>query len=357
MSASEDGSRTTHPGSVQISLGGVGRNIAHAAQVLIDALWEPSAGPPKREVQTIAPICADSTGDFLKGAWGSQTSFLRTDGLFVPPSSGRHQTPAASLTLTADGDLHSGIINTSLMEDAFTPTQVTDAYARAPRATHVAFDCNLSVQGINSVLTEASRRNAFLLCEPTSLPKASRIVHGLHQAGFLGKRHVLGAITPNVIELHEIARAMLELVPQASSLSKEEEEQISAMLSLELLDEHTTRAALVVARMLGPVFLTLGHRGVLSIVPPSPSHADWLIVHATPPVSGKVDVVNTTGAGDTLAGALLALAHLAARKNPAYTDPQELWRSPLINSILANVQTAALKTLASHQAVGDLASM
>ncbi len=348
--------RTTYPGSVRISLGGVGRNLAEAATRIVDSLTNPASGA----VKMVAPIAADSSADFLKGAWKTRTSLMRTDGLFTP-SRAQQQTPAASLTLDQNGDLENGIINTGLVDTAFDDGIVDTAF-RSSSATHVAIDCNVSVEGITSILGHAARRDAFVLCEPTSLPKCSRLVEALQQTGHLGQRQVLGAITPNAIELLEIYHAIVRTAPNAVDPSRVHEQYKLALLEvrqLAVLDRETAEAALATAYALGPVFLTLGKDGLLTIVPPSAQdgHDTFHIVHTPSPAKGAATIVNTTGAGDTLAGALLAFAYLASAQQGRSVAAQDLWRSPMSNAIYQHVQTAALRTLASEDAVGDLLSL
>ncbi|KDN53339.1 hypothetical protein K437DRAFT_253033 [Tilletiaria anomala UBC 951] len=364
--------KTTAAGSVRLSLGGVGRNMAQAAQGVIQNM--PHTGG---EVQLVAPLADDSTGHYVRTVWEGDTNALRLDGLFSLRQ-GRCQTPTASLLLRQDGDLQQGIVDTSLLEGAFT-SQIVERFMASNPST-IGFDSNMCIDAMAHVLTASAQADAFVLCEPTSVAKSSRVVHALHHAGFLGKRHVLGGVTPNVLELMEMHDAAQELLLaqqqqlQLLRLGAVEKQIAAGLVASSLLpDTRSAEAALSVARLLGPLFLTLGPRGVLAVVPRStPLEGAVEITHVPPPtILAPSSIVNTTGAGDTFAGALLALVHLQFSGrgvgNESRRPRQHLLKNWLsshgsagpsaVHDLLCAAQFAALATLQSHGAVGNMCAL
>lgn len=96
---------TTTPGSISISAGGVGRNIAHAAQNLA----------PPGEVMLVSPVgthteLVDPLGQLL--ALALQDAGLRADGLVPTPG----RTAACSLVLE-NGDLTGGVADFAIAEE------------------------------------------------------------------------------------------------------------------------------------------------------------------------------------------------------------------------------------------------
>jgi pseudouridine-5'-phosphate glycosidase/pseudouridine kinase len=123
---------TTTPGTIQLTPGGVARNIAEAAQNLL----------PAHEVLLVSPVGTqegtqgevDTLGYILKHALGA--AGLRTDGLV--PLQGA--TPACALLL-AGGDLVGGVADMGLVEtlDAATVRStggvLTDKFNRSTPAS------------------------------------------------------------------------------------------------------------------------------------------------------------------------------------------------------------------------------
>jgi pseudouridine-5'-phosphate glycosidase/pseudouridine kinase len=97
---------TTTPGTISITPGGVGRNIAEAAQNLL----------PPHAVQLVAPVGTATEGGPVDPlgyllTHSLESTGLRTDGLL--PLEGA--TPACSLLL-AGGDLVGGVADMSIVE-------------------------------------------------------------------------------------------------------------------------------------------------------------------------------------------------------------------------------------------------
>jgi len=114
--------RTTTPGSIILTPGGVGRNIAEAAQALL----------PDHTVQLVSPIGSSSSSSGEGGeeeidGFGKvlisemDAAGMRTDGL-IPCSKGR--TAGCTLSLGMEGDLNDGVADMGIVEE-LTPEVVS----------------------------------------------------------------------------------------------------------------------------------------------------------------------------------------------------------------------------------------
>lgn len=105
--------RSTTPGIIFISPGGVGRNIAEAAQNLLptgSVLLISAIGSQSRSLGACEP---DGFGKLLRTEM--ERSGLRTDGLFCGPDEDV-STAACCLTLDKDGDLVNGVADMGIVE-------------------------------------------------------------------------------------------------------------------------------------------------------------------------------------------------------------------------------------------------
>ncbi|WVQ94451.1 hypothetical protein IAU59_001530 [Kwoniella sp. CBS 9459] len=201
--------RTTTPGSVFVSPGGVGRNIAEAAQNLLppntvqmisafgsasgvssstdrsatlngaisdssaDGTILRSGAAPADVVQTSRSVGEpDAFGKLLMLEFAS--AGLRTDGLIG--TDGR-STAVCSLTLERDGDLVAGVADMGIVE-----TLTGDAVEKAIR-THkpelVVIDTNMLEGVIGTLLRTCQELSIPTFCDPTSTPKLPRILPSL----------------------------------------------------------------------------------------------------------------------------------------------------------------------------------
>ncbi|WVF66842.1 hypothetical protein IAT40_001584 [Kwoniella sp. CBS 6097] len=183
--------RTTTPGSVFVSPGGVGRNIAEAAQNLlpphtvqmISAYGSTSISlPPQAQaasgnrdrltVRGGEMREPDAFGKLLMLEFAS--AGLRTDGLIG--TEGR-STAVCSLTLERDGDLVAGVADMGIVE-TLTGDMVEEAI-RKYKPEMVAFDTNLLEGVIGTLLRTCQELNIPTFCDPTSTPKLPRILPSL----------------------------------------------------------------------------------------------------------------------------------------------------------------------------------
>ena len=108
---------STTPGHVELTLGGVGRNIAEASHRVMAAKY------PELSSVLIAPIGRDAFGDLLLSKL--QADEMRTDGL----SRTDDRTAVCNMILDGNGALVGGVADMGITE-AFTGDQVGNVYRR-----------------------------------------------------------------------------------------------------------------------------------------------------------------------------------------------------------------------------------
>ena len=184
---------TTSPGSVALTLGGVGRNVAEAATRL---------SADRNDVQLVAAVASDALGALVRQKLGA--SGMRTDGLIDIGEGGR--TPTCSIVLDQGGQLVGGVADMNgadLTDVARLRRSIGDA---APRL--IVFDGNVS-RGVMDVLLSSGVPSASAfpgltdlaaLFECTSDSKATAILPAF-AAG-----QTVSYATPNIHEL----RAMFD---------------------------------------------------------------------------------------------------------------------------------------------------
>lgn len=305
-STAQDHPGSTSPGSVQLTAGGVGRNLARAAQALL----------PDSAVRLVSPVGTDALAAVLKSEMADGA--LRTDGLL--PREGR--TASCVLFLTA-GELSRGVADMAIVETL----SASDIAASLPPSPElVVFDLNLSSASIAALLKECAERGLRTFCDPTSVAKTPRLLPGLLNGG-------LTHFAPNLAELdalHVALEPALDDTPageasweavNALNLGAEFRSAVEARFrSVEWVNQSGAIRKLVgLSPFVDNVWLKAGAGGVLSLrfqdkrdakgvsqrIEHGKHRGQWLNIrhYPAPVVEG---VLNTTGAGDTLAGSLIA---------------------------------------------------
>nr|XP_018264482.1 uncharacterized protein I303_02649 [Kwoniella dejecticola CBS 10117]OBR86640.1 hypothetical protein I303_02649 [Kwoniella dejecticola CBS 10117] len=311
--------RTTTPGTVFVSPGGVGRNIAEAAQNLL-----PSHTP-------------DSFGKLLMLELAA--SGLRTDGLIG--KNGR-STAVCSLTLEKNGDLVAGVADMGIVE-TLDPSKV-ESIIRDQQPKLIVFDCNLTEEVIGVVLRVSQELKIPTMCDPTSLPKIPRLSSALIPLlpPTPKSSRPLTHISPNILELDHLYQ---KLVLDNNS---DEVEQISweyiNSLALDstwrnLIDNFTQKEARgwmkeqgIIPKMIKLLpfvesfWLKVSSRGLIHFALSHDSHEDpgsrnnsvsyrlggihqgksLVLTHYPSPDIDQEEIISTTGAGDTLVGGIVA---------------------------------------------------
>ncbi|OCF58148.1 hypothetical protein L486_04178 [Kwoniella mangroviensis CBS 10435] len=314
--------RTTTPGTVFVSPGGVGRNIAEAAQNLLPDHAEP-----------------DSFGKLLM--LELTAAGLRTDGLIG--RSGK-STAVCSLTLEKNGDLVAGVADMGIVE-TLSPVTVEDIIRkRSPRM--VVFDCNLTEEVVRAILKTCTQLNIPTFCDPTSLPKIPRLTSSLLSVLPASPTHSrpLTNISPNILELDHLYNLVGTLSERSEEIESRSWEYINSLNLgyewrgkvdnwLSKPDRQWIKEQGIIPKMIrllpfiSSFWLKVSSKGLIHLELASsptrvtPHSGDGIVYnidskihqgkylvfkHYLPPDIAQDEIVSTTGAGDTLVGGLVA---------------------------------------------------
>ncbi|WAQ82734.1 hypothetical protein PtA15_3A98 [Puccinia triticina] len=380
--------RSTSPGSVKMSLGGVALNIARTSHRL-----------GVKDVMLVSQLATDcSFANYL-------LSHLRSIGL---RSDGIHRNRHAStgivnMFLDHNGDLLGGVADLKSIEDL--DYQLISNLVRNRKPKVVCFDANLSSDGIFRLLQTCHEADSIITAfEPTSVSKSTRIMKslvGLYRS--TDGRKKLTMMFPNLQELKEIHETGI------LNSCVEELESVEYFKSLQALqaDERflervrktspgwvTQSGTLQIAMKLLPFvdFLVIknGADGLVLVAtnvqssnhhlfPSAPSlqqrqeqhtragHHPWIFNQAhtlcfkyfpahrsvtpaenhdasQPIVPGNQGIVNVTGAGDSLCATILSAVAL---HEPTHTRLTFDW-----DEVIESAQRMAVQTLCTDQSVG-----
>ena len=307
------------PGRVTLAPGGVGRNLASTAAVLLKTT-------PHHSVSLISAVGDDALGRALTGSLAASGLDPGACVVRVVPGTA---TPAVVSVLDGRGEVAASVADFEggggegggALAAAFGMESAAAAAleaARVSRSTLVALDGNLApaaLAAVSSGLAAASFGRAPDLFEPVSVAKAGRAIAA-------GVR--VGLATPNAAELGAMAAAVRARdernggevearrpSPPPSSLPLAVAASVSALApdALAVLAGRWARGLVVTLGGAGAVFLTCEDGGkALPLgphAPPPPPALGHLRACFVPAVSG-VAVISAVGAGDALAGGVLA---------------------------------------------------
>ncbi|SPO20594.1 uncharacterized protein UTRI_00070 [Ustilago trichophora] len=303
-------------------------------------------------VKLISPHGNDDFGLLLRT--GMQQAGMRTDGLFIPANA-EERTAVCSLMLDDSGDLISGVADMDIGQAALYPPSQGDLAAlveeEAPQV--IVFDGNIGVCQAGELLTACEayntteRKKILTLFEPTSVTKSTIILsHFAKSTKSNSKRQPITFATPNAVELQQIYATSVDF--GLLSPSTQSPTALTSNIPSNIIEPSTlTKAqALVEAGIFSNLLLKVGRHGVVTI--------DATRVHHHPIPAGQVEVVNTTGCGDSFAGAFTAtLSHLLSQNDAATVDEHTAEWYGMISAAVEVGQLAARKTLASTKAVGE----
>lgn len=236
--------RTSNPGSVSRTPGGVGRNIAEAIARL------------GGRVHLVAAVGSDQAGRDLLARTAEAGVYV--DQVVTGPQG----TGSYLAVLDADGELVIGVSDLAAT-DALALPAVAKAQELIARAEVVVIDGNIPAGVAAWVLAVASSGGARVVLEPVSVAKAGRL------APLVRSEHPVFAITPNLDELAALIGSSVPDEPDAIA----------------------TAAASLHDRGVQHVWVSRGSHGSLLISPES----DPLVIKPVP-----AEVVDVTGAGDAL---------------------------------------------------------
>ncbi|WWD08798.1 hypothetical protein V865_006911 [Kwoniella europaea PYCC6329] len=355
--------RTTTPGTVFVSPGGVGRNIAEAAQNLLPdhAVQLISAfGTNRAFIPTshhhhtqgvsnegLSDSCsvqseleeADSFGKLLM--LELTAAGLRTDGLIG--ESGK-STAVCSLTLEKNGDLVAGVADMGIVE-TLSPLTIEDTI-RTRSPSMVVFDCNLTEEVVRAILKTCGQLNIPTFCDPTSLPKIPRLTASLLSllpASPTDSRPLTN-ISPNILELDHLYNLVGTLSEKSEEIESRSWEYINSLnLGYEwrgkvdnwlskpdrqwIKDQGIIPKMIRLLPFISSFWLKVSSKGLILLELASsptritPHSGDGIVYnidskihrgkylvlkHYLPPDIAQDEIVSTTGAGDTLVGGLVA---------------------------------------------------
>ncbi|SJL05436.1 uncharacterized protein ARMOST_08803 [Armillaria ostoyae] len=186
---------STVPGSVDMTLGGVARNIAEASHRVIR---DPNS------TLLLSPIGNDAFGRLLEDE--TRSMGMRSDGLVKT----NLKTSVCNMFVDAEGHLLTGVADMGITE-AFDETTVLE-HLRKHKPAIVAFDGNLSPATIGSVVQFCYSEGIKTFFEPTSITKSTAILPSI-QERLTRMDPAVSPITfasPNLLELAQIYRVARE---------------------------------------------------------------------------------------------------------------------------------------------------
>ncbi|CDZ98312.1 Predicted carbohydrate kinase, contains PfkB domain [Phaffia rhodozyma] len=361
-------SQTTLPGSIRLSPGGVALNIALAASKL---------SPRAEDILLLAPTGSDAAGRVLRAEL--EVLGMRQEGLISLKDDTVGVTPVCGLLLDSEGGLEGGVADMKLVEH-WTGEQIIRG-VEEHQPSLVAFDGNLHSDAIASLAHHCFERSIRTFFEPTSSAKSLRVLDTFERARSIGSEVEVSFFSPNLLELEkwhaEATKRRLihgEFWSRRSSeyqIGKEWTSAVDAWL-VGLKIDWAQKAKEIIGLLVdtSPFFpnqiLKLGPLGVLSCrVHPSNNFSNpvasiphqlvyqanersrtiRLMYHAPQSLSAG-SVISTTGAGDSMVGALVA--QLITR--PIWEPMDDVrWES-----MIETGQIAARASLKSASAVGEL---
>ncbi|GAA5835197.1 hypothetical protein JCM11251_006641 [Rhodosporidiobolus azoricus] len=376
---------TTSPGSVSLTLGGVAGNVAGAAHSLLSG----------EDVLLIAPIGKDLLGEVAKG--GLRQRGMRSDGLIeVTPGEGvESRSATCGILMDEKGELVGGVADMAITAaldgekvlllypqfyDSIVLTAISEQVVnriKAAKPRLVCFDANLSQAGMADVLKYCEKEGIATFFEPTSNAKSLSLLKALQSPALASllplEKSPVSLSAPNTYELahlfDHVAFAEHEAFsyPDWLSAITVRADDLALRLPKWVVEEGVAVQAVRLLPIFNTLFVKSGERGVLVVqrVSGVEAVAAWkkeakrkgTVVALSGATSSEAIVLrhypalpleeahqgNVTGAGDNLAGAVIAA--VVRGWNPA--SPRDLDR------IVDLAQRAAIGALKSKEAVGD----
>lgn len=305
----------------------MGRNVAEAAQRLV---------PNGLRVDLVSPVGQDMLGTIVRTEL--QRSNMHDTSLI--PCDGR--TASVSLHLNECGDLVTGVADMS--EANLSADNVRRVLSRIDKRVHpklvVAFDANISQEAMQVLLQ--SGENSISIFEPTSIAKCTKII-----AAVLETKQVLHVATPNRVELGAMYQEARRY--NVRNTLGPTQRHLSESMKCSPTDEGFLEQAQSLATLFqGTLLIKQGRHGVTRATYNAISKTVFFEHYEAHPIEEGA-LVNTTGAGDTFAGAVTAsFGSLMDRSSSPRTllHDDHAWKS-----IIDVAQAAAVLTLKTSEAV------
>lgn len=360
----------SNPGSLRCSVGGVGHNVALAGHY--------SVGAGKSRL--ISAIGADLPGKAVLEQLTEKGQDI--SGVCVDENT---KTAQYSAILHKDGLLAVAVADMGAFEQ-IEASKIAQQVVRAQPST-IVLDCNFPPATINEILAAKLPQKPAVVIEPTSVHKLARVaeLNSAYLRAF--PKNTISMITPTVSELETIhssfSRRELfddydEWFPVLDSLgifSQFREKLVAKSAKCpvlaSILQSGVLQQSFQILPYIPTILVKLGSDGVLLVRLSTDVEAEtdsekfgpkWRfrssgntvngkkmgVVVAYFPVPKKVDVVNVTGAGDTLLGTLSGDLSRANWLTDASVPDSQMWL------LIYRAQQAAGLSVASEDAVPEL---
>ncbi|EGV60386.1 hypothetical protein CANTEDRAFT_136869 [Yamadazyma tenuis ATCC 10573] len=273
---------------------------------------------------------------------------IDTSGLRVEVD---NRTASYTSVHSSDGELIIACSDMTIVEEDLTDHALKHIEAFKPST--VVLDCNLSLKTINNVLAHVQISSGRIIIEPTSLVKSRKI-------GSLN--HPVDLITPTVNEMN----AIYESIDQNGRFNDDWFEVIDTLKLddiqrfilkgklLELYNEGIIQKCFRILPFARNILLKLGKHGVLTLGQTKESifmaarksqiqTANFYIdYYPVPPENENLEIVNMTGAGDSMLGYLIShyrtLDKEKLMRNCQLASGLSISHAEAINPHLKNIQ-------------------
>lgn len=365
--------QTSNPASISQSAGGVGRNVATAAQY---------AGA---QVSLASVVADDLAGQMLVqdlDSSGIDTSSLR---IMDPATDARTAQYVAVNDRYKDMMLAMGdfsiFSSPEFEEPAYWSNLIT---SQDPKPKWIVIDGNWSTSIISRILLAAKANNIPVAFEPVSTVKATRLFHAINTP-MTGKsspvvpNNLISLATPNKMELasmHEAAQenhqfesqAWWQMIDSFGLSSAGSRDKFVTMAGAKLADEGVPQQVIRLLPFIPNIITKLGAQGSLLTMLlrrddprlTSPESAPYMLsrtMYETGLVGGvymrlfpsaevveQKEIVSVNGVGDTMLGVIMAGMTAAAKVGQAVR----------LEEILPVAQRGAVLTLKNREAVSPL---
>ncbi|KAA1471543.1 indigoidine synthase A-like protein [Dentipellis sp. KUC8613] len=384
------GLHSTSPGSVSLCLGGVGRNMAEAAHRILVS-QSPSLASA---VSLVSSVGNDSFGRLLVDE--TRQMGMRTDGIATVDS---HRSAVCNMVLDGSGNLIGGVADMDVIKSLDKEKVLEQIKRRSPAL--VALDANISGDLMSAVVKHCVSNNIPTFYEPTSVIKSTTILPAISAAldasPSSSSQSPITFASPNLLELVELyasARDVHELTSHARwwstidtfaigaefRMALEQLARLSALANppstgedkrtLSFLTEQgIAQMAINLLPFFQHIVIKCGALGVVLVMRVPGDTSPWASERSNPRrryivAHGRSEtvvlkhfpahalagdaVVNVTGAGDSLVGALLAML----TQNPNLFQDEKT-----MDEAVEVAQRAAIATLGSELAVSPKLSI
>ncbi|KAG2731881.1 hypothetical protein G9P44_005468 [Scheffersomyces stipitis] len=324
---------------IKASVGGVGHNISLASHYFL------SSKTALRKSKFVSIVGNDFAGRAILNQLKS--SEFDASGILVTSSD--KATAQYSATHDSDGNLVVAAADMSIIEEDFSEFVIDQV---SPQVSNIVFDCNLSPTLVNKVMNslQASNKVVNVIIEPTSLPKSSRIAKLINRPF---PNNFIKLITPTVSELEAIHASFYnndkyddydEWFPVLDSLGVDSffRDKLNLLASKrfpvlkDLMDRGTLQQSFQLVPFFQNILIKIGSKGAIMVslsenvndyksIPTTSKYKPAFILASEgrvtsdnkrmgvvieyfpiPMENENLDIINVTGAGDSMLGTLVA---------------------------------------------------